>query len=236
MLPLECAPARILIVLVQSGHGRSSSRTGFRAPSNPASPTMADPPASIHAALGTPSPYRSASRSSSRIGRSAANPFDDYDSDEGLEATATYNDLGRRDDDFLKSVNSLPMPRSGDSDEEEEEEDEEYLVRVVGREIVSSTTSIELGERLEALVKANQALIEKLRTVERSINVKQEGYDTELEQYRMRIEELEGALNVAKRDDRDMRNKEVCRLWTSDTPLLTFGPASTIEPNRRPGG
>lgn len=139
------------------------------------------------------------SRPSSRIaGRhkasKRASPYDEH----GYSSPDEQN--------FAKSVSSLPMPRSTDSDSDSEEE---VLGLVMDRSAASSTVSMEQSERLEALTKVNQELSQRAAESDRLLRRKIEEHENEIENFQVRIEELSSELSASKRDEKDLRNKEV---------------------------
>lgn len=99
------------------------------------------------------------------------------------------------------------MPRSADSDSDSEEE---VLGLVMDRSAASSTVSMEQSERLEALTKVNQELSQRAVESDRLLRRKIEEHENEIENFQIRIEELSSELSASKRDEKDLRNKEVC--------------------------
>ncbi|OCH85171.1 hypothetical protein OBBRIDRAFT_860400 [Obba rivulosa] len=109
---------------------------------------------------------------------------------------------------FLDGVNTLPMPRSPGSDDSDEEVEDSTLGLVIDRSTASSTVSMEMHERLDALQRANTHLAEKLMQAERSLQDKLMDHEQELEEMQSRIEELRAELSATKREEKELRSKE----------------------------
>jgi phage shock protein A len=103
------------------------------------------------------------------------------------------------------------MPRAGsDSDSSDDEEDPTMLGLVLDRSAASSTVSMEPLERLDALQKANADLGRKLMEAERTLQSKLADHENELEEMQGRLEEAKSELTATKREEKELRAKEVC--------------------------
>lgn len=112
------------------------------------------------------------------------------------------------------SVSSLPMPRAGsDSDSDNEVHDSDdadsSLGLVLDRSAASSTVSLEPHDRLEALQRANADLGRKLMDAERTLQNKLSDHESELEEMQGRLEEARSELSATKREEKELRSKEV---------------------------
>ncbi|KIM59417.1 hypothetical protein SCLCIDRAFT_9958 [Scleroderma citrinum Foug A] len=195
--------------------GRPSVRT--RAPSNPTSPHW-DPTSP------TSSPYprphsRTQSQPLNTIGFHYISPDRDRDRNPlspnplspelSFESSFDYPRQGNSMEMFLDGVSSLPLPRaSGSADSDSDSEDESSLGLVLDRSAASSTVSLEPFERLDALQKANTELGRKLMEAERTLQVKLQEHDTDLEEMQARLEELKSELTATKREEKELRAKE----------------------------
>ncbi|KAL4064609.1 hypothetical protein J3A83DRAFT_4273272 [Scleroderma citrinum] len=125
-----------------------------------------------------------------------------------FDSSFDYPRQGNNTDMFL-GVSSLPLPRaSGSSDGDSDSEDESSLGLVLDRTAASSTVSLEPFERLDALQKANAELGRKLMEAERTLQVKLQEHDTDLEEMQARLEELKSELTATKREEKELRAKE----------------------------
>jgi hypothetical protein len=115
-------------------------------------------------------------------------------------------------DAFMDSISSLPMPRrsASDSENDSDSEDESSLGLVLDRSATSSTVSLEPFERLDALQKANAELSRKLVEADRALQNKLTEHDNDLEEIQARLEELKTELTATKREEKELRAKEVC--------------------------
>lgn len=101
------------------------------------------------------------------------------------------------------------MPRSA-SDSDSDDENESSLGLVMERSAASSTVSLEATERLEALQKANAELGRKLIEAERTLENRLNEHDMDLDEMQGRLEELKSELTSTKREEKELRTKEVC--------------------------
>lgn len=102
------------------------------------------------------------------------------------------------------------MPRRGDdSDSDSGSDDERALGLVHERTITSSTMSLDLQERFEALQKVNEELRRKLVDAEETLQRKLSEHESDLESFQQRIEEMKAELSSTKRQEKELRAKEV---------------------------
>jgi len=111
------------------------------------------------------------------------------------------------DGSFVNDVSTLPMPRSSENDSDEENEVDAGLVH--DRTTSSSTVSMEVHERMEALQRNNEELGRKLMEAERTLQNKLMEHETELEETHMRLEELRSELSLSNREEKELRAKDV---------------------------
>jgi len=114
---------------------------------------------------------------------------------------------GNLDRTFANDVSTLPMPRSSSADSDEEEEIDASLVP--DRSTTSSTVSMEIHERMEALQRNNEELGRKLMDAEKTLQNKLMEHETELEETHMRLEELRSELSASNREEKELRAKDV---------------------------
>lgn len=105
------------------------------------------------------------------------------------------------------------MPRSGsDSDEDSDDDADSSLGLVMDRSAASSTVSLEPQDRLDALQRANAELGRKLVDAERTLQNKLSDHESELEEMQGRLEEARSELSATKREEKELRSKEVSSL------------------------
>lgn len=109
------------------------------------------------------------------------------------------------DDTFMHSISSLPMPRHDSDGEDSDNED-----LIMERNIATSTASLEPGERVEALQRTNADLRKKLAEVENTMQNRLADHDAEIEDMQIRLDELKSELSATKREEKELRSKEVC--------------------------
>ena len=108
------------------------------------------------------------------------------------------------DDSFDSSV---PIPRATTSDSDDEDEIDAGLV--LDRNNASSTISLELHDRLDALQRNNEELSRKLLEAEKTLQDKLANYDMELDEAQHKLEELRSELSASNREEKDLRTKDV---------------------------
>jgi hypothetical protein len=117
-------------------------------------------------------------------------------------------DYPQKGDTFARQLSSLPMPRSA-SDSDSDDENESSLGLVMERSAASSTVSLESTEQLDALQKANAELGRKLIEAERTLENRLNEHDMDLDEMQGRLEELKSELTSTKREEKELRTKEV---------------------------
>ena len=111
-------------------------------------------------------------------------------------------------------LNTLPMPRFNDggedSDEDSDEDREDTALGLVHeRTITASSISLDLQERLDAQHKVNNDLRKKLTEAEDTLQRKLSEHEADLEGLQTRIEDLRSELSATKRQEKELRGKEV---------------------------
>ncbi|KAI6154610.1 hypothetical protein BKA82DRAFT_16683 [Pisolithus tinctorius] len=198
-----------------------STSVRVRAPSNPTSPRSDLSSPSYPSQHFLPRPHsRAQSQPLNAIGFHYISPDRDHDRgrnplspnplspDLSFESSFDYPRQGNGTDSFLDGVSSLPLPRLPSSDGGSDSEDESSLGLVLDRSATSSAVSLEPLERLDALQKANTELGRKLMEAERTLQVKLNEHDTDLEEMQARLEELKSELTATKREEKELRAKE----------------------------
>jgi predicted RNase H-like nuclease (RuvC/YqgF family) len=99
------------------------------------------------------------------------------------------------------------MPSTGnDSDEDPDS----ALGLVMDRSTKSSTVSLEQSEQIEALSRQNAELKRRLMDAEKTLQTKLSEHESELEDLQGRLEEMRSELSATKREEKELRSKEVC--------------------------
>ena len=97
-----------------------------------------------------------------------------------------------------------------DIDDDSDDEGDSALGLVMDRtSAASSTISLDLQERLEALQRINTELGRKLLEAEQTIQHKLAEHELELEEMQGRLEEARSELSATKREEKELRTKEV---------------------------
>ncbi|KAI0635993.1 hypothetical protein C8Q77DRAFT_1155725 [Trametes polyzona] len=207
-----------------SSYARTPGRS--RAPSNPTSPTFSSPP--LAKSISSP-PFGSSSRPHSRAqsqpqghfasldgaandyyGSSPEREYDQRNTSSGLMSPPPSDTSFDDERTFHDQINSLPLPRrSGDdSDDDSDEIEEALLGLVMDRSAASSTVSLDMQERLDALQRLNTDLGRKLVEAERTLQNRLADHEQELEDMQMRLEEARSELSATKREEKELRGKE----------------------------
>jgi len=111
--------------------------------------------------------------------------------------------------DFDNSISTLPMPRQNSDSDEEDLVAGLVLDRHGERSNTSSTVSMEIHDRLDALTRANEELIRKKMEAEQALQNKLAEHDMELDENQQRLEELRSELNSSNREEKELRAKDV---------------------------
>ncbi|KAL7279236.1 hypothetical protein ACG7TL_007076 [Trametes sanguinea] len=203
--------------------GRTPGRS--RAPSNPTSPTFSSPP--LQKSISSPpfgGPSRPHSRAQSQpqghfasLGGAAqdyygSSPERDHDSrgmSSGLMSPPPSDSSFDDERPFHEQISSLPLPRRSPDDSDDDSEIEEALLGLVmDRSAASSTVSLDMQERLDALQRANTELSRKLLETERALQNRLAEHEQELEDMQSRLEEARSELSATKREEKELRSKE----------------------------
>ncbi|KAF8150111.1 hypothetical protein B0H34DRAFT_757412 [Crassisporium funariophilum] len=193
-----------------SAYGRrTGSRT--RAPSNPTSPSTSNGDLNSFAP-GSP-PFggtisRPHSRAHSQPQSAFNNSFDlDYSSPDDTNNYTVKRPHSRYGyDTFDNDVSSLPMPHPDGTDSDDEDEIDAGLI--MDRSTASSTVSMEVHDRLDALQRNNAELGRKLMEAERALQRTLEEHETALEANQTQLETLRSELAASNRDEKDLRSKD----------------------------
>ncbi|KAI0359798.1 hypothetical protein OH77DRAFT_1419125 [Trametes cingulata] len=207
-----------------SSYARTPGRT--RAPSNPTSPTFSSPP--LTKSISSPPFGGSNSRPHSRAqsqpqghfasldgaandyyGSSPERELDPRGRSTGLMSPPPSDASFDDERDFHEQISSLPLPRRSSDDSDDDSEIEEALLGLVmDRSAASSTVSMDMEQRLEALQRLNTDLGRKLVEAERTLQNRLADHEQELEEMQMRLEEARSELSATKREEKELRSKE----------------------------
>jgi hypothetical protein len=116
-----------------------------------------------------------------------------------------------QNDSFMNSISSLPLPHPHTPDSGPDSDSEDTLGLVLDRSAASSTVSMEPLDRVDALQRANAELGRKLMEAERTLQGKLADHENELEEMQGRLEEVRSELSATKREEKELRAKEVSR-------------------------
>ncbi|TBU62721.1 hypothetical protein BD310DRAFT_974124 [Dichomitus squalens] len=206
-----------------SAYARTPGRS--RAPSNPTSPTFSSPP--LAKSISSPPFGAPPSRPHSRAQSQPQGHFTSMDSfgqndyygssperendnrQTGLLSPPPSDNSFDDEQGFHEQISSLPMPRQGDDSDSDSELDEEALLGLVmDRSAASSTVSLDMEQRLEALQRLNTDLGRKLLEAERTLQNRLAEHEQELEDMQIRLEEARSELSATKREEKELRSKE----------------------------
>ncbi len=124
---------------------------------------------------------------------------------------------------FHEQISSLPMPFKGDDDSDSDSEVEDALLGLVmDRSAASSTASLDMEQRLDALQRLNTDLGRKLLEAERTLQNRLAEHEQELEDMQIRLEEARSELSATKREEKELRSKEVRPLAKSGRQLFSL--------------
>jgi predicted RNase H-like nuclease (RuvC/YqgF family) len=107
------------------------------------------------------------------------------------------------------------MPRPGSDSDSDSDDDAGDMVRDgdPSRSTASSSASlVDPSERVAALQRVNADLARKLADTERAMQRKLAEQESEFEELQGRLEETRNELTAAKREEKELRGKEVLRL------------------------
>lgn len=142
-------------------------------------------------------------------------------------------------DSMAESISSLPMPKPHNSDSDSGDDDSDSDTRRLSlglildheRTINSSIGSLAPQDRVEALQKNNQELSRRLVDAERTLQNRLADHEVEIEEMQAKLDELKSELTATKREEKELRNKEVSsqRVVVISTPLCTPFSAKTYN-------
>ncbi|TFY50647.1 hypothetical protein EVJ58_g10954, partial [Rhodofomes roseus] len=200
--------------------GRTPGRS--RAPSNPISPSSSVGSPPFAASISRPH-SRAQSQPQSHFA-SIDNAFGDYQrpsperegdyraqpqSSSGMMSPPPSDLSDSYDEDQLAdTINSLLMPRASGADSDSDDDDASALGLIMDRSAASSTISLDLEQRIEALQRVNTELRRKLGDAERTLQLKLAEHESELEEMQSRLEEMVSELSATKREEKELRSKE----------------------------
>ena len=110
---------------------------------------------------------------------------------------------------FHEQISSLPMPFKGEDPDSDSEVEDALLGLVMDRSAASSTASLDMEQRLDALQRLNTDLGRKLLEAERTLQNRLAEHEQELEDMQIRLEEARSELSATKREEKELRSKEV---------------------------
>ena len=110
---------------------------------------------------------------------------------------------------FHDQISSLTMPRKGEDSDSDSEVEDQLLGLVMDRSAASSTVSLDMEQRLDALQRLNTDLGRKLLEAERTLQNRLAEHEQELEDMQIRLEEARSELSATKREEKELRSKEV---------------------------
>lgn len=103
---------------------------------------------------------------------------------------------------------------------------------IYDRSTASSTASLEPTERLEALQRINTDLSKKLMEAERTLQNRLTEHEFELEEMQGRLEEAKTELTATKKEEKELRIKEVCLVSSYTKHRLTYSSATKLHPDQ----
>ncbi|GJE89826.1 hypothetical protein PsYK624_059350 [Phanerochaete sordida] len=115
------------------------------------------------------------------------------------------------DDDDDHPISSLPLPsrhRSSSDGSDDDDDDDPTLLRVHERIPTTSTISLDMAERVDALQRINDELRRKLSDTEDNLQRRLAEREAEIEDMQQRLDEFRNELSVAKRQEKDLKAKE----------------------------
>ena len=115
-------------------------------------------------------------------------------------------------EDVALGISTLKMPSLTADDDSDEEEQDTSLAREI-RESTMSTVSLDMQERVDALQKVNADLGKKLIEAERTLQIRLSDHESELDDLHQRLETAKNELSATKREEKELRAKEV-RIFT----------------------
>ena len=131
---------------------------------------------------------------------------------------------------YAARISALPLIRphspSDHSDADSSDDDMErgrVLDHRASMASMMSTISMEDQEKMETLEKSNKELARKLMEAERTLSVRMADHENDLADMEAKIEEMRSELSATKREEKDLRGREVS---------ISFGSLTRIALNR----
>ena len=131
------------------------------------------------------------------------------------DSSFEYDDA---DAQFASRISSLPQRPSSPSAHSDSSLSDEEIENSLGRILdhrpsiasLISTISMEDQEKIEALEKSNKDMARKLMEAERTLQNRMVQHESELADMESRLEEVRSELSATKREEKELRGKEVC--------------------------
>lgn len=113
-------------------------------------------------------------------------------------------------DSYNDGINTLPMPGSASDDSDDDDDAvESALGLVMDRSSITSVMSMTADDRIELMEKVNKDMGRKLKEAEVTLMRKLSEHEAELEEIQVRLEESKSELTAAKKEEKELKNKEV---------------------------
>jgi len=137
-----------------------------------------------------------------------ASLYDRFDDGEDLTISQPVSADSSLDEmSFLASISSLPMPKH---DDDSGSDDEVQSILLYDRSAAPSNASMDSIERVDVLNKTIDELRKKLSDTEKGLNRKVNDLELELEEAQEKLEELKAELIAARKEEKELKSKEVC--------------------------
>ena len=141
---------------------------------------------------------------------------DDYDYDRSYNRSTGMmspppSDLSETSFNAAMRANFARRRGSPDFSDDEDGSDEDDLTLAMRypRNSISSTSSITMEERLEAMQKANEELKKKLKEAEDTLRHRMEDADERLESLEVELQQTKEDLSLARKQEKELKSKEV---------------------------
>lgn len=115
------------------------------------------------------------------------------------------------DEHLVGKISSLQIPRrSSASDSDSDSDGDDPTLGLVHERLpTSSTISLDMPERVDALQRVNDELRRKLNDTEENLQKRLQEREAEIEDMQQRLDEMKSELMSAKRNEKELRAKEV---------------------------
>jgi hypothetical protein len=124
------------------------------------------------------------------------------------------------DEHHLGGVSSFPILNHPGSDDEDSDGEDPTMGRVHDRYSTSSTISLQLEERIEALQRVNDDLKRRLHDTEETLSKRLTERESEIVEMGQRLEELRLELTATKRTEKELKAKDVRNLIHPSSAML----------------